>query len=144
MTDPRDSEGLPADWVLHHVGVATRDAAAEVPQWAPLGYAPCSSLVHDPIQKVRVLFLSSAAASTPLIELVEPAAEDAPVHRYLASGPRFYHLCFEVPDLEAALARVKRNRWLVVRKPEPATAFGGRRIAWCYTATRDLIELVER
>lgn len=140
---PKASDA-PSEWVLHHVGVATRDASAELSFWATIGYLPRSDLIHDPVQKVRVLFLGNDTVPMPLIELVEPAADDAPVMRFVGRSPRFYHLCFEVPDIAAALDRARRNRWLVVQQPVSAVAFDGRPIAWCYTASKDLIELVQR
>lgn len=145
VTDP-DGRRLPqsADWTLHHLGVATLDAHREVPTWATLGYMPISDLIHDPVQRVRVLFLGNGIAGSPLVELVEPAADDSPVRRFVGGTSRFYHLCFEVDDIEAALRRIKEARWLVVQPPLPAVAYHRRLIAWCYTPSRDLVELLER
>jgi methylmalonyl-CoA/ethylmalonyl-CoA epimerase len=78
-----------------------------------------------------------------MIELVAPATEDSPVTRVLAKSITAYHACYEVDDIEEALINVRAQGCLVISKPTPATAFSGRRIAWFYTPTRQLIELVE-
>lgn len=128
---------------LHHIGVASADADADAAWWEDRGFERASALVHDPIQRVRVLFLSAGPEDAPMVELVEPASDDAPVRRYLAKGQRFYHLCFETYDMAAALRHLREHRWLVIQEPVPAEAFGGRSIAWCYSPARDLVELVE-
>jgi methylmalonyl-CoA/ethylmalonyl-CoA epimerase len=38
---------------------------------------------------------------------------------------------------------MKSKRCLLLGDPVPAVAFGGRRIAWLYTPTRQLVELLE-
>lgn len=100
-------------------------------------------IFDDPIQQVRVTFLSTGADGT-LVELVEPAGEKSPVSSFLARGGGLHHLCYEVADLDTHLAHMRTLRSTVVRKPQPAVAFGGRRIAWVYTAEKLLVEFLER
>ena len=49
-----------------------------------------------------------------------------------------------LPDLEQELARARSCGAVITRRPKPAVAFGGRRIAWIYTKNRLLIEYLER
>ena len=130
---------------MHHIGIATRDAAATREQLsAVLGYRTISERVYDPLQRVHVQFLALTHDTEVLVELVEPAGEDSPIWRYLQEGAGFYHICFEVDDLDGAVRHARDNRALVVQQPVSAVAYGGRRIAWCYTASRQLIEFLER
>ena len=79
------------------------------------------------------------------IELIAPLSADAPIQSLLKkTGGGAYHLCFETNDLEKALAHVRSLKCLVVSPPAPAVAFEGRRIAWFYSPSRLLVELVER
>jgi methylmalonyl-CoA/ethylmalonyl-CoA epimerase len=78
------------------------------------------------------------------IELVAPAGDDSPVKKLLEKGIGTYHLCYEVDDIGEALEHVRSQGCLVVSEPVSAVAFEGRRIAWFYTPTRQLTELVER
>ncbi len=129
---------------LHHIGVASADARAEATHWEHvLGYRVASDLIYDPEQQVRVLFLSSGRESEPLVELVEPAGEDSPVNRFIGQASRVYHVCYEVEDLGAALEQARAQGCLIVQRPVPAVAYGGRSIAWCYTPDRHLIEFLQ-
>lgn len=130
---------------LLHVGVAVPaiDPVTES-LTALFGYRVVSGPFNDPIQKVKVNFLTTSASDIAEIELIAPLSEDSPVQSMLKKGQGgAYHLCFETSDIEAALAHAVNNGCIVVSQPVPAVAFGGRRIAWFYTCARQLFELVE-
>ena len=130
---------------LHHVGLASRNALAEAEEWQrTFGLTVVSDLVHDPVQNVRVLFLSDGTSNGTLIELVEPASDKSPVGAFLKTRNRFYHVCYEVDDLDTAVREVSERGALIIQDPVNAAAFGGRRIAWCCTRTGNLVELLER
>lgn len=108
------------------------------------GYSVQSGPFVDPIQKVTVCFLAPMKDGDPLIELIAPASDDSPVNRILAKGISAYHLCYEVDDMTEALNHVRSHGCIVVSEPVRAVAFEGRLIAWFYTPTRQLTELVQR
>ncbi len=98
----------------------------------------------DPIQRVAVSFLTQADDDVAEVELIAPLSADSPVQAMLKkNGGGAYHLCFETSDMEAALEHARSLGCIVVSAPAPAVAFAGRRIAWIYTASRQLFELVE-
>jgi methylmalonyl-CoA/ethylmalonyl-CoA epimerase len=133
------------DFKLLHVGVAvpSLDSAAEVLSTL-FGYKLVSGPFDDPIQKVTVSFLAKSDNDVAEIELIAPTSEDSPIQSMLAKkAGGAYHLCFETNDLDAALVRATNLGCVVLSSPVPAVAFGGRRIAWLYTPTRLLFELVE-
>jgi methylmalonyl-CoA/ethylmalonyl-CoA epimerase len=79
------------------------------------------------------------------IELVQPTGPDSPVGRFLAKrGEGFHHVAFEVDDLRAALAELKRNGVGLIDE-EPKRGAGGMRIAFVHPegAFGVLTELVE-
>jgi methylmalonyl-CoA epimerase len=130
---------------LRHVGVAvpklgpTTDALE-----ALFGYKVVSGPFDDPIQKVSVNFLAKSNNDVAEIELIAPLSEDSPITSMLAKGGgAAYHLCFETSDIEQAVVHAKNNGCVIVSPPVPAVAFNGRRIAWIYTRSRQLFELVE-
>lgn len=130
---------------LMHVGVAvsTLEPTTELLS-ALFGYKVVSGPFDDPIQKVTVNFLAKSADDVAEIELIAPLAQDSPIRSMLAKdGGGAYHLCFETSDIDRALAHAKNNGCIVVSPPVPAVAFQGRRIAWIYTRSRQLFELVE-
>jgi len=93
---------------------------------------------------VRVSFFGGRNGTDPLIELVEPGADDSPVTRFLERGGGLHHLCYEVDDLEGHLEFCKSVGNKIIKPPAPAVAFGGRRIAWAVTRKRLLVEFLER
>jgi methylmalonyl-CoA/ethylmalonyl-CoA epimerase len=131
---------------LRHVGVAVPTLGPTTEMLSNLfGYKVVSGPFDDPIQKVSVNFLATSKNDAAEIELIAPLSEDSPIASMLAksSGGAAYHLCFETTDIEQALAHAKSNGCIIVSPPAPAVAFDGRRIAWIYTRSRQLFELVE-
>lgn len=127
---------------LLHLGVAVCDLKAALAFYeGTLGFKLLHGPVDDPIQQVTVCFLGAADGGE--IELIAPLGDQSPVARYLAREVGAYHICYEVPDIEAALTNVREQGCVVVSPPVPAAAFGGRRIAWLFAPTRQLIELLE-
>ena len=130
---------------LLHVGVAVPDLGPATEMLSNLfGYKVVSGPFDDPIQKVTVNFLAKSAGDVAEIELIAPLTEDSPIRSMLKKdGGGAYHLCFETSDMEGALTHARSNGCVVVSMPMPAVAFQGRRIAWIYTKSRQLFELVE-
>lgn len=79
------------------------------------------------------------------VELLEPADPDSPIARFLARrGPGIHHVCFRVPDLEAALARCQQLGYRLVDE-RPRQGAHGCRIAFLHPKATGgvLIELTE-
>jgi methylmalonyl-CoA/ethylmalonyl-CoA epimerase len=129
---------------FHHVGFAVPDIPAAMPGFLQLlGATWNGRIFSDPLQKVKVAFLSTGSGEAK-IELVAPGADDSPVTRFLSEkGGGLHHLCYEVDNLEGQLARMRSEGALIVKRPKPAIAFDGRRIAWILSAERLLVELLE-
>lgn len=130
---------------LLHVGVAVPalGPATETLQ-SLFGYRVISGPFDDPIQKVTVNFLTQADTDSAEIELIAPLTDDSPIKSMLSKGSGgAYHLCFETTDIEQALVHAKNNGCVIVSPAVPAVAFNGRKIAWIYTRSRQLFELVE-
>jgi methylmalonyl-CoA/ethylmalonyl-CoA epimerase len=81
----------------------------------------------------------------PEVELLEPVSPDGPIARYLARrGPGIHHICYRVPDLDAALATCHRLGYRLVDET-PRSGAGGRRIAFIHPKATSgiLLELTE-
>jgi methylmalonyl-CoA/ethylmalonyl-CoA epimerase len=131
---------------LHHIGFVVASIEKSAPAFAAgVGGAWDGVIIEDPNQRVRVSFIQPADPAQPQFELVDPGRfEDAPVRRFLEQrGGGLHHVCYEVPDIEQQLERAREARSTLVRKPVPAPAFGGRRIAWVFTREKLLVEYLE-
>jgi methylmalonyl-CoA/ethylmalonyl-CoA epimerase len=116
---------------FHHVGLVTQDAARGIPTDV--------EMITDPIQRVRVGFVTLGDCC---IELIEPVGEDSPVINSLQKGIKYLHLCFEVDDLRAVLSLASDQGFKIIHNPAPATAFAGREIAWLWHQVWGVIELL--
>ena len=130
---------------LHHIGfVVTEIVPAMEGFRLSLNASWDQRIFEDPLQKVKVAFLSTRPGE-PQIELVEPASETSPVRKFLLEkGGGLHHFCYETDDLEAELKLFRSRHAITVRRPMPAVAFGGRRIAWVATRENLLVELLEK
>lgn len=126
---------------IHHLGIVCRDMEQALREYQALGFVPEGPPVEDAVQRVTVAFLQGAAGSR--IELVVPAGPDSPVQAFLDNGGGLHHVCYQVPDLDRALADLENRRFLVVRQPVEACGLGGCRIAFAYSKNMQLIEFVE-
>jgi len=128
---------------LHHVGFVVASIEQAMPGFVrSLAATWDERVIYDPLQKVKVAFLTTRVQD-PQIELVEPAGEDSPVLRFLEQGGGLHHVCYEVADLEEQLVEFRSRGAVIAKRPKPAVAFGGRRIAWVITAEKLLVELLE-
>jgi methylmalonyl-CoA/ethylmalonyl-CoA epimerase len=130
---------------LLHVGVAVPSLDSTTELLSSLfGYKVVSGPFDDPIQKVTVNFLAKSVNDPAEIELIAPLTDDSPIRSIMAKDRgAAYHLCFQTSDIDRALIHAQNNGCIVVSAPVPAVAFQGRRIAWIYTRSRQLFELVE-
>ena len=89
---------------LNHVGVATPSIDRSVATYRTLlGAAAIGAPFDLPAQGVRVCFVD---APNTQIELIEPLDAASPIAGFLRKNPAGgqHHLCFEVPDIHAAVA----------------------------------------
>ena len=92
---------------INHIGIAVNSLEASLPFYRDtLGMTyEGDEVVAE--QKVKVAFLAIGESR---IELLEPTADDSPVAKFLAkNGEGVHHIAYEVADLEAALAEMKRE-----------------------------------
>ena len=128
---------------FHHIGIACRDIERTAAFYTAMGYT-AAPVVEDPLQHVNVCFLDKDGA--PRVELLSPLDDQSPVQRTLdTAGVAPYHMCYEVEDIEAAIARLRSaQRFLLVSGPVAACAMDDRRVAFLYQKNTGLIELVEK
>lgn len=128
---------------FHHVGIAVRNLSEAIPIYENLfEYELTSGPFDDPIQNVSVCFLSRGEGD-PALELVAPLGPNSPIDRTLKKGGGTYHICYQVPDIAAAITHLTGLGSLLLSGPVPAVAFESRSIAWLMTEAGLLVELVQ-
>jgi methylmalonyl-CoA epimerase len=126
---------------IAHIGIAVEsvDAAARFYRDV-LGVAVRGPELADGARILHVDFGGSE------VELLEPVASDTPIGRFLARrGPGIHHLCYRVPDLDAALAAATAAGYSLI-DAVPRRGAGGCRVAFLHPKSTDgiLIELTDQ
>lgn len=128
---------------LNHVGVATPSIERSVATYRTLLGAEAIGEPFDlPAQGVRVCFVD---APNTQIELIEPFDEQSPIAGFLKKNPAGgqHHVCFEVPDIHAAVAHLKAEGATVLGEPR----IGAHRTPIVFVHPKDfgglLVELME-
>ena len=102
---------------LNHVGVATPSIERSIETYRTLLGATAVGEPFDlPAQGVRVCFVD---APNTQVELIEPLDDRSPIAGFIAKNPAGgqHHLCFEVPDIHAAVAELKAKGATVLGEP---------------------------
>ncbi|HZB24492.1 MAG TPA: methylmalonyl Co-A mutase-associated GTPase MeaB [Vicinamibacterales bacterium] len=92
---------------LDHVGIAVGNIDEALAFYRDaLGLVPAHP-EDVPSQRVRAHFLPAGGAA---LELLEATSDDSPIAKYIGKrGPGLHHITLAVPDVAAALARLKAH-----------------------------------
>jgi methylmalonyl-CoA/ethylmalonyl-CoA epimerase len=96
-------QGLGID-KIHHVAVVVRDIDAAIGLYRDKLGLEVEAVMEMAYDHVVIGFLPVGGTK---IELVQPTDDTTGTARFLeAKGEGFHHVCFEVPDIQAALDRL--------------------------------------
>ncbi|HEY8105682.1 MAG TPA: methylmalonyl-CoA epimerase [Gemmatimonadales bacterium] len=125
---------------IAHVGVAVSDLDSALAFYRDvLGLVPHAPETADGAQ---IVSLSFGDAEVELLTSADPAT---PIGKFLARrGPGIHHICYRVPDLDAAVATCRAAGYRLVDEV-PRKGAGGRRIAFIHPGATAgiLLELSE-
>jgi methylmalonyl-CoA/ethylmalonyl-CoA epimerase len=125
---------------IAHIGVAVRAFDDSLPF-----YRDVLGLPVVPLDDADGARIEGLAAGDALIELLEPLDADSPIGKFVARrGPGLHHVCFVVPDLDAALDRC-RSAAIRLIDEVPRIGAEGKRIAFIHPSSTGgvLVELTE-
>ncbi len=125
---------------IAHVGIAVSDLDA-----ALAFYRDVLGLTPRPAEQADGATIVSLPFGESEVELLAPLTADGPIAKFLERrGPGIHHLCYRVPDLDAALAACRAAGYRLIDEV-PRTGAGGHRIAFVHPkATAGiLLELTE-
>src|ERR1700677_652938 len=103
---------------LNHVALATPDLEKAAKLYRESLGASVSAPLPLPEHGVTVVFVEAANTK---IELLQPLGEDSPIAKFLEKNPDggMHHICFEVDDIRAASAALKKAGARVLGDGEP-------------------------
>ena len=126
---------------IDHLGIAVKSLAQAKQFYEKLGLTPMEEETVE-AEKVR---LSMVPLGESRIELLEPLSDDSPIAKFLAKrGEGLHHVCLKVPDLAAAVARLKKDGVRLV-SDEIKSGADGHRYVFVHPSSAGgvLLELVE-
>lgn len=127
---------------FHHIGVAVYNFDASVPFYEAQGYQKKVE-IYDPKQNVEVCILHHSIF--PCIELLAPHDDKSPINNTLKkSGASPYHICYEVDDIEASFAKLKKEKFMPISKITVSNAFDNHKVCFFFKKDIGLIEIIEK
>jgi len=125
---------------IEHIAVAVKSLQKSLDQ---LQNAFGIKLEYE--EQIGAIRLAMLPVGETYIELLEDKMPDSDINQWIAEkGEGLYHICFEVEDIDAALAELKQ-KGVKLQDETPRTGHGGARIAFLDPAATGnvLIELAE-
>jgi methylmalonyl-CoA epimerase len=126
---------------IDHLGIAVKSLAAAKRIYENLGLATSSEEVVEG-EQVRVAMVPVGESR---LELMEATSENSAVAKFIAKrGEGLHHICLRVPDLAAAVERLRTDGVRLVSN-EIKTGAGGHRYVFVHPSSAGgvLLELVE-
>jgi methylmalonyl-CoA/ethylmalonyl-CoA epimerase len=89
---------------INHVAIVVEDLDSALAFWRDALGLPLAKTEENPAESVDIAFLPVGESE---IELLQPTDPDSGIGKYLAKkGQGMHHLCVEVTDIEAVIARL--------------------------------------
>jgi methylmalonyl-CoA epimerase len=126
---------------IDHLGIAVKSLAAAKAIYQKLGLSVSGEELVD-AEQVRLVMVPLGESR---LELLEATSENSPIARFIARrGEGLHHICLRVPDLAAAVERLKQNGVRLISE-EIRIGAGGHRYIFVHprSAGGVLLELVE-
>lgn len=137
----KNSITYPPSFKFHHIGSLTSNLDKSEKVFNSLGFV-FKDRFFDPIQEVKLSFGKNDLGV--LLELVEPNKGSKVDNLLKRNGPGTYHICFEVDSILEEEKKLNSYGFIQIKKAEKAIAFHNRLVAFYYSSTDGIIELLER
>lgn len=126
---------------IDHLGIAVKSLASAKAIYEKLGLSISAeeTVEHE---KVRLVMVPVGESR---FELLEPTSEDSTIAKFIAKrGEGLHHVCMKVPDLRAAVERLRKDGVRLV-SDEIKTGAGGHQYVFVHPSSAGgvLLELVQ-
>jgi methylmalonyl-CoA epimerase len=140
-TGATQHSGLHSVFQIDHLGIAVKSLASAKAIYEKLGLAvsPEETVEHEQVRLVMVPVGESR------LELLEATSENSTIARFIAKrGEGLHHVCLKVPDLVAAVDRLRKDGVRLVSE-EIKTGAGGHQYVFVHPSSTGgvLLELVQ-
>jgi len=125
---------------IDHLGIAVPNLDVALALYETLGL----TVTHRETVATERVHVAMLPAGESRIELLEPAAPDSPISRFLEKhGPGLHHVALKVPDLATAVERLRASGARLLN--EPRAGAGGHLYVFVHPASTGgvLLELIQ-
>jgi methylmalonyl-CoA epimerase len=134
-------EGRKLDFSIDHLGIAVKSLAAAKAIYETLGLSvsPVETVEHEQVRLIMVPMGESR------LELLEATSENSTIARFIAKrGEGLHHVGVKVPDLLAAVERLKKDGVRLVSE-EIKSGAGGHQYLFVHPSSTGgvLLELIQ-
>ncbi|ODT66510.1 MAG: methylmalonyl-CoA epimerase [Pelagibacterium sp. SCN 63-23] len=130
---------------LNHIAIAVPDLDAAAAKYRDLLGARVGAKQELPEHGVTVIFIDTGNSK---VELLEPLGDASPIAAFLEKNPSggMHHLCFEVSDIDVAIARLQAEGARILGDGKPRIGAHGYPVVFLHPKQFDgtLIELEEK
>ncbi|MCA9743329.1 MAG: methylmalonyl-CoA epimerase [Deferribacteres bacterium] len=128
---------------IDHIGIAVSNLQAAVQKYQALFQKAPDHIEQIDNQRVNIAMFR---VGEPSVELLEGTDDESPISQYIQKrGEGIHHICFDVDDLDAAIAAAEQSGMEKIPQDDDRGA-GGTRVAFLHPKTTGgvLIELVQK
>ena len=127
---------------VNHIAIAVPNLSAAVAKYRDQLGAHVGPAQPLPEHGVTVVFIDTGNTK---VELLEPLGDRSPISAFLDKNPSggMHHICFEVPDIDAAIAQLQVKGARILGEGVPSVGAHGNRVVFLHPKDFDgtLIEL---
>lgn len=126
---------------LEHIGIAVKELGVAIPLFESLLNTPCYKTELVESEKVNTAFFLQGETKIELLESTDP---DGVIARFIAKkGEGLHHIAFEVADIKAEMARLKKEGFRLLQE-EPKRGADNKLVCFLHPKQTNgvLVELV--
>lgn len=98
---------------IEHIGIAVKDFSVSIPLFEKLLNTSCYKTELVETEQVRTAFFQKGETK---IELLESTTPDGVIAKFIEKkGEGMHHIAFEVADIEAEIARLKEQGFVLLQ-----------------------------
>ncbi len=99
---------------IEHIGIAVKSLAESVPLYEKLLNSSCYKTEFVDTEKVNTAFFKTGENKVELLESTDP---EGVIARFISKkGEGLHHIAFEVEDIEAEMARLRKEGFVLLQE----------------------------
>lgn len=126
---------------IHHIGYLVKKMEKAISAFLCLGYTLTTDTVFDEYRGIDICFMEKDGYC---VELISPKSKESAVSDLIKRmGNAPYHLCHQSENFDADTAELLEKGFMMMDKPMPAPALGGKRVVFFMHMSMGIIELLD-